>query len=148
STTDLEVPRVELPAGPGDCPFRQEIVVDLPQGVLRRLPLVPPVRHPKGPETRSRLRASSPPWSQPAPQAARQPGQGLHEEQVPLRRGGHGPSGTARLVEGLERRRAPDPLVDAYQSRREVEGASFSVEASDPTQLPRSIVPRGPFALQ
>src|SRR5207302_1657002 len=70
------------------------------------------------------------------------------DEQVPLRRQGRGPSGTAGLVEGLERRRAPDALVDASSPGREVEGPPFSVEASDPAQLPGRVVPRGPFAFQ
>ena len=177
-TADLEVPRVELAAGPDDRPLRQEILLNLSQSILRRLPLISPVGHPKGTEPGSRFRAASPPRGEPAPQASGQPGHGLHEvqepnddsqceertsmpaieadetgmtradpglrqrypegeeqdgseeeggapaeaqeehrreerdEQVPLRRQSRGPSGTAGLVEGLERRRAPDALVD------------------------------------
>src|SRR3989440_11545486 len=124
-TADLEVPRGEVPAGTDDCSLRQEILLDLSQGVLGRLPLIPPVGHPKGPEPGSRFGAASPPRGEPAPQASGQPGHGLHEVQEP-NHDSQGEERTSTLPTGADETgmtRADPGLRERYRNAEEPHGS-------------------------
>src|SRR5438876_6761384 len=70
------------------------------------------------------------------------------DHQVPLGSEGQGPPGAPRLVEGLERRGAPDSLVDASPERRQIRGYALSVDSSEPGQLADRTVSRRPLAFQ
>src|SRR3989441_12366843 len=70
------------------------------------------------------------------------------DRQVPLGSEREGPTRTAGLVERLERRGAPDPLVDASTQRGEVARDAPSVDPSQPAQLADRAVPRRPLTFQ
>src|SRR5438046_8721531 len=53
-----------------------------------------------------------------------------------------------RLVQRLERRRAPDALVDAAAQRSEIVGQAPAIHTAEPARPPEEVVPRRPFFLQ
>src|SRR5207245_11635177 len=70
------------------------------------------------------------------------------DHQVPLGSKGQGPTRTSGLVEGLERRGAPDPLVDAPADRRQIAADPLSVDSSEPAQLPHPTVSARPLPFE
>src|SRR5207253_1758454 len=59
-----------------------------------------------------------------------------------------GPAGTGRLVQRLERRRAPDTLVHASAERREITRHAPTIDAAEPAQPAEGVVSRRPLFLQ
>src|SRR2546422_576309 len=70
------------------------------------------------------------------------------DHQIPFRREGQGPPRTSGLVERLERCGAPDSLVDPSTEGRQIGGDAFSIDASEPAQLPDRTVSGRPLAFQ
>src|SRR5947209_1645748 len=214
ASPDFQIPGVELAARPCDRAGVDQVFLELRQGFLRSLSLVPPVGHVQAPEPGSGPRATPPPRCQAAPDPARKAGHWLHEmeehddepqhderptslprardelrpprtdrglrdrqrdgdeqrrpeddrgaptdaqderprqeadHQIPFRREGQGPPRTSGLVERLERCGAPDSLVDPSTEGRQIGGDAFSIDASEPAQLPDRTVSGRPLPFQ
>src|SRR5207247_9031872 len=75
---------------------------------------------------------------------------GAHDRDEPIPRGHRrqGPAGMGRLVQRLERRRAPDALVDSAAQRSEIVGQAPPIPTAEPARPPEEVAPRRPLLLQ
>src|SRR5256712_4229888 len=70
------------------------------------------------------------------------------DHQIPFRREGQGPPRTSGVVERLEPCGGPDSLVDPSTEGRQIGGDAFSIDASEPAQLPDRTDAGRPLAFQ